>query len=305
MRLVDVHVHLNDPAFAEDLPAVVARAEEAGVARMVVAGYDLPSSARAVALAERFPSVWAAVGVSPHEAETWCEEVREDLLALARGEKVVAVGEIGLDYHYERAARAVQREVFRAQLEMAAFLGLPVVVHDREAHAETMAILREAGAERVGGVMHCFSGSPETARDAFAMGFGISFAGPITFKNAFRPREVARGLPLAALLCETDAPYLAPHPRRGERNEPALLGLNLAVLAEIHGLPPEDMAWIVWENAERIFGFARRLGAEGRMQIAYELDGALYLNITNACPNRCSFCVRNYAPGVGGYDLWL
>ncbi|MGQ9779594.1 MAG: TatD family hydrolase [Bacillota bacterium] len=305
MRLIDVHVHLNDPAFAEDLPAVVARAEAAGVARMVVTGYDLPSSAAAVELAERYPSVWAAVGVSPHEAATWNEKTREELLALAGRRKVVAIGEIGLDYYYDHPDRAVQQEAFRAQLAMAVSLGLPVVVHAREAHADTLAILREAGIEKVGGVMHCFSGSLETARAAWEMGFTISFAGPITFKNAVRPREVARGLPLAALLCETDAPYLTPHPHRGERNEPARVRLNLETLAVLRGLPPADMAWIVWENAERIFGFARRLPEAGRMQVAYELDGALYLNLTNACPNRCSFCIRNYARGVGGYDLWL
>ncbi|NLG84997.1 MAG: YchF/TatD family DNA exonuclease [Firmicutes bacterium] len=305
MRLIDVHVHLNDPAFADDLPAVIARAEAAGVARMVVTGYDLPSSAAAVELAERYPSVWAAVGVSPHEAATWNEEARRQLRVLAGREKVVAIGEIGLDYHYDRPARSVQQEAFRAQLTLAVELGLPVVIHAREAHAEPLALLRETGAEKVGGGMHCFSGSLETARTAFAMGFGLSFAGPITFKNAVRPKEVARSLPMAALLTETDAPYLAPHPHRGERNEPALVRYNLEALAELHSLPPADMAWIVWENAERIFAFSRRLPAGDRRQIAYELEGVLYLNLTNACPNRCSFCIRNYAHGVGGYDLWL
>ena len=298
MVFVDTHVHLNDPAFADDLETVVARARAADVGRMVVAGYDRASSERAVALADRYPEIWAMVGISPHEAKTWEDPSAEWLASLAKRPKVVGIGEIGLDYHYDYSPRPVQREVFRAQIELAVSAGLPIAVHSREAAADTLATLEEARGRLTGGVMHCFSGSLETARAARAMGLAISFAGPLTFKNAANLRAVAGALPPEALLTETDAPYLTPHPHRGERNEPALVPLVAAALAETRGTSLETLAGTVWANAERIYSFRH-------MQIAYELDGALYLNLTNACPNRCAFCVRDFATGVGGYDLWL
>ena len=302
--LIDTHAHLQMKDYNSDRQAVLDRAKSADVEYIINASFDILSSQLAVKLADENEMLFASVGIHPHDAKTLDDKALETLKGLAQNKKVVAIGEIGLDYYRDLSPRSIQRSAFITQINLARELDLPIIIHNRDSHDDMLSILKE-NLNGLSGVMHCFSGGLETARAALAMGFGISFAGPITFKNALRPQEVARGLPLAALLCETDAPYLAPHPHRGERNEPALLGLNLAVLAELHGLPPEDMAWIVWENAERIFGFARRFRAEGRMQIAYELDGALYLNLTNACPNRCTFCVRNYAPGVGGYDLWL
>ncbi|MGE5598223.1 MAG: TatD family hydrolase [Bacteroidota bacterium] len=259
IRLIDAHVHLNDEAYAADLEAVLDRARAAGVARLVVAGYDAPSSRAAVDLASSHEEVWAAVGVSPHAAASWNEETAREIAALARAAKVVAVGEIGLDYHYDFAPRGVQRAVFRAQLALAASCGRPVVVHNREAHADTLAILAEQKAG-VRGVMHCFSGSLETALTAWQQGFRISFAGPLTFKNADRLRAIAARLPREALLVETDAPYLAPHPHRGRRNEPANVRLVLEALAAARGEAPEATAEAVWENAARTFDFARGRG---------------------------------------------
>lgn len=256
MRLVDTHAHLNDPAFADDLEEVLARARAAGVARLVVAGYDLPSSRRALAIAEKADWIWATVGVSPHEALAWEEESLAELAELAAHPKAAAIGEIGLDFYYDYP-RPAQREAFRRQLALAVELGKPVVIHDREAHAETLAILEEGGAGRVGGVMHCFSGSVETALAAWAMGFHISFAGPVTFKNAVRPREVAAALPLAAILTETDAPYLTPHPHRGQRNEPMRVSLVAAALAAARGMSQEELAAAVWENAARAFRLSK------------------------------------------------
>lgn len=249
--LVDAHVHLNDPQFEADLEAVVARARAAGVGAMIVAGYDLPSSKRAADLAAQFPEVWAVVGVSPHDARTWDENSRKSLIALASHPKVVGIGEIGLDYHYDRSPRPVQREVFRAQLEVALSLGLPVVIHEREAAEDTLALLREARARR--GIMHCFSGSVETAQICWRLGLRISLAGPVTFKNAVRPREVAAAMPLEALLTETDAPYLAPHPHRGSRNEPARVGLVAQAVADARGMSLADLAAAVWRNAKETF----------------------------------------------------
>lgn len=258
MALIDTHVHLNDEAFGADLGEAVARAEAAGVRRMVVAGFDLPSSVAATVIADRFRDVWATVGISPHEAKTWSPAAAAELRRLAGHPKVVGIGEIGLDYHYDFSPRAVQHEAFAAQVELAVSAGLPIVVHNREAHADTLAILKAGGAGRVGGVMHCFSGSLETARAAWAMGFRLSFAGPLTFKNAARPREIAGAVPAEALLTETDAPYLTPHPHRGRRNEPAFVALVAAALAEARGLPLAELAATVWENAERVFGFGKR-----------------------------------------------
>ncbi len=257
MPLVDTHTHLNDEAFADDLEEVLDRAGEAGVGRLVVAGYDLPSSQAAVTIAERYPEVWATVGVSPHEAMAWSAASAERLAGLTGSGKVVAVGEIGLDYHYDLSPRETQRAVFCAQIELAVALDLPIVVHSREAHADTLAALRAHDARAVGGVMHCFSGSLETALAAWSLGFHISFAGPLTFANAARLREVAGRVPRAALLTETDAPYLTPHPHRGRRNEPAMVALVAAALAEARGMQIEELTAVVWENAERVFGFTR------------------------------------------------
>ncbi|MGE5530219.1 MAG: TatD family hydrolase [Patescibacteria group bacterium] len=257
MRLIDTHVHLNDPAYAQDLDEVLGRARDAGVERMVVVGYDLPSSARAAALAERYPQIRAAVGISPHEAETWCDEAGDELARLARRAGVVALGEIGLDHHYVRdpAGRARQTAAFAGQLDLACALGLPVVVHDREAHAEVLALLRARGASLAGGVMHCFTGSEETARAAWDLGLRVSFAGPLTFQNAARTRAVAAKLPPECLLVETDAPYLTPHPYRGRRNEPCHVALVAAALAEARGAPLAELAEGLWRNAELCFGF--------------------------------------------------
>ncbi|HHT05107.1 MAG TPA: TatD family hydrolase [Hydrogenispora sp.] len=253
MRLFDTHCHLNDPAYQADLAAVLKRARAAGVVRMLVVGYDLPSSQQALALAEAEDGIYAAVGIHPHDAAgvTAADLVRlEEMLAHP---KAVALGEIGLDYHYENSPRREQQEVFRAQLALAQKVGKPVVIHGREAHADLVAALKAEG-DRYQGVMHCYSGSKEAAREYLDLNLYISVAGPVTFKNARKLLEVVPMLPPERLLLETDAPYLTPHPWRGRRNEPACLVAVAERVAQLRGMTTEAVADLTWENGAACFG---------------------------------------------------
>jgi len=251
MELTDTHAHLDFPQFDGDREEVIERALAAGVRRIINVGADLASSRRAVALAEAHPPIYAAVGVHPHDAKTLTDEALAELLGLARHPKVVAIGEIGLDFYRDLSPREAQRQAFERQLALARELGLPVIVHDRNAHAEVMDVLRRRGLR---GVLHCFSGDLEMARQAIEMGFYISVAGPATFKNAKRLPEIVRQLPLERLLIETDCPYLAPHPHRGRRNEPAYVRLVAEAVADIKGLPLEEVARVTTANARALFG---------------------------------------------------
>lgn len=252
MSYVDVHAHLNDPAFKDDWEEALRRAFAAGVEEIIVAGYDLSSSEKAVAMALAFPGVYATVGVHPHEAAKAPEDYLEQLQTLARSPVVVAIGEIGLDYHYNFSVPEVQQEVFRQQLDLAKKLGLPVVVHDREAHADTLRLLEEASS-LPGGIMHCYSGSLPMAERFIRLGLGFSFGGPLTFTNAHRVREVAAGLPRDRVMLETDCPYLTPVPHRGKRNEPAYLPLAAEALAGIWGMTAAEVGELTTANARRTF----------------------------------------------------
>lgn len=252
MNLFDTHCHLNDGAYRNDREEVIRRARQQGVGIMLVAGYDLHSSVRAVELASRYQGVYAAVGVHPHDAVTYDSSVEKDLERLLAKEKVVAVGEIGLDYHYNRSPRDSQQEVFRRQLALAAAAKLPVIIHDREAHGDLLRLLRAAG-ENHWGVLHCYSGSREMLTDFLALGLFISVGGAVTFRNARKLPEVVKAVPTGRLLLETDAPYLTPHPYRGRRNEPAYLVITAGRVAEIRGVSLEELAVSTTENAFRLF----------------------------------------------------
>ena len=257
--LIDTHVHLHAAQFDDDRAAVIQRMRAAGIIAAVTIGTDVPDSRAAVALAGQHPDVWATVGVDPHEAASFADGTLDELCALAQSPQVVAVGEIGLDYYWDKAPRETQAHVFQQQLELAQALQLPIVVHNREAHQDLMAILANwAGAhpwrgKRPLGVLHCFSGDAEMALQAVELGFMISLAGPVTFKNAKKPLAVAAAVPLDALVIETDAPYLAPHPYRGKRNEPAYLPLTAQRIAEIKGISIEELAQKTTTNAQRLF----------------------------------------------------
>ncbi len=253
--LVDSHAHLCDEAFDPDRDEVIDRAAGAGLTTIMDVGYDLDSSGRAAALAGRRQEVQAAVGISPHDAAKASGDYLDQLAELAKNPRVVAIGEIGLDFYYDLSPRDRQREVFHDQLELADQLGLPVIIHDRDAHGEILDILRSRrGTEYPAGVLHCFSGSLEMARECIKMGFFLSVAGPVTFHNARRLAQTVAELPLERLLVETDCPYLTPVPYRGKRNEPANVALVAAKIAEIKGLPADEVARITAENAAALFG---------------------------------------------------
>jgi TatD DNase family protein len=251
--LIDSHAHLEMTAYDGDREAVLARAAKAGVGAIVTVGTTLPDAVKAVTLAGRYDSVYAAVGIHPHEAGQIGGETYDTLRKLARQPKVIAVGEIGLDFFYNHSPREVQLLRFREQLALAEELDLPVIIHDRDAHAETLAVLDEY-AGRLRGVLHCFSGDLVMARTCLARGFHLSIAGPVTYRNADRLREVAREAPLERLLVETDAPYLAPQPHRGKRNEPAYVVQTAECLAGVRGITLAEVARQTTANACRLFG---------------------------------------------------
>lgn len=252
--LFDTHVHLNDDQFKEDIEEVIKRAQEAGVSSMVVVGFDRATITRAMELIEEYAFIYAAIGWHPVDAIDMQDEDLAWIEELSSHPKVVAIGEMGLDYHWDKSPRDIQKEVFRKQIRLAKKVKLPIVIHNREATADIVDILKEEHAEEVGGIMHCFSGSPEVAKECLNMNFYISLGGPVTFKNAKKPKEVAVEVPLDKLLIETDCPYLAPHPYRGKRNEPAYVKLVAEQIAELKGLTFDEVAAATTENARKLFG---------------------------------------------------
>ncbi len=253
MPLFDTHAHFDAEQFDEDRDAVLSALPESGVCLVVNPGCDVPTSRAAVALAEKYPHVYAAVGIHPEECGAVTEADLEELRTLAQQEKVVAIGEIGLDYYWEgNPEREVQRAIFRRQMELAREMKLPVIIHDREAHGDTMAVILEYPDVR--GVLHCFSGSPEMAAELLKRGWYLGFDGPITYKNARRAPEVAAITPLDRIVIETDSPYLTPVPYRGKRNDSRYLPYVVEKLAEWKGVTTEEMTRITWENGLRLYG---------------------------------------------------
>lgn len=251
--LVDTHCHLNHPDLAGDIADVLKRAREAGVGRIICAGFDMESSREAVRQAHESPMVYATVGIHPHDASKFRAEDEEELTQLCREKKVVALGETGLDYHYDLSPRETQQQVYRLHIRLAQKLSLTLVIHSREAGDDTLDILEDEGMPDRGAVLHCFSGDIDMARRALGIGCYLGIAGPITFKNADDFRGTVEGLPLESLLIETDAPYLAPHPYRGKRNEPAYVRLVAEKLAELRGISLPEVASHTTSNAERLF----------------------------------------------------
>ncbi len=301
--LIDTHAHLDHAQFDEDRDAVIARALEQGISRILSVGCDLESSAANVRLSAAHAQVFAAVGIHPHDAPQ-ADDAGLAFLAklLQQSEKVVAVGEIGLDFYRDRAPRDAQRLAFRRQIALARHVKKPIIVHDRDAHDEVLAILREEGAAEVGGVLHCFSGDTTMARACLDLGFYLSFPGTITYPKNDAAREVVRAIPIDHLLVETDCPYLAPQAFRGKRNEPAYIRHTAAMIAEIKGLSLEDVARITSRNACKLFGIGD-IDQSGK--IAYRIRDSLYLNLTNRCSNACTFCAKFKEFVVKGHALKL
>jgi TatD DNase family protein len=268
---------------------------------MLVVGTDIESSRESVELAEKYPQLYAAVGVHPHDAGRVTDACYGVIRNLAlSSSKVVAIGEIGLDFYRDKSPRTDQERVFRTFLRMATELDKPVIVHDREAHRQVLDCLREEHMQR--GVLHCFSGDSAMAAEALALGFYISIPGTITYPSNESLREVVRATSIDRMLVETDCPYLTPVPHRGKRNEPAYTRLTAERVAEVKGLSLEDVARITTKNVRDLFGI--RLWDQST-KIAYKIRNSLYLNITNQCSNRCSFCAKFDDFTVKGHNLLL
>ncbi|MEW6416610.1 MAG: TatD family hydrolase [Nitrospirota bacterium] len=324
--MIDTHCHLEMDDFDKDREDVIKRAKEAGIEAIVTIGSDLKGNIGGLELSKQYDFIYCSVGFHPHDAKDFTEDIFEKIKQWAtdyriignppipplekggeggfeEGEpkpKVVAIGEIGLDYHYDNSPREIQQDVFIKQLQYAKETNLPAIIHSREAKKDTLEIIKESGINK--GVLHCFSGDMEMAEKAMAMGFYISIAGPVTFKNARRPREIAKAIPDDYLLIETDAPYLTPEPFRGRRNEPSYLVHTARAIAELRGVTIEDLARITTLNAKRLFKIGQ-MPEKG--VITYKIRNNLYLNITNRCTNKCSFCIRFHTDYVKGHNLRL
>ena len=297
----DTHAHLDLSPLSEAEDAVVRRAHDAGVTRITTIGIDPESSANAVAIAHRHAGIYASVGLHPHDASRLSDETLSRLEELSRCDKVVGIGETGLDFYRDRSPRDAQRTAFREQIRMARRRNLPVIVHDRDAHDEVLSILAEEKAAEVGGIFHCFSGDLAMARKAVAMNFLVSIPGAITYKGSEAQVAAVRGLPLDRLLIETDCPFLAPLPHRGKTNEPSYVPLVAAKVAEIQGVSVEDVARVTTWNALRLF----RVPVEEEVRTVYRIRDSLYLNVTNRCTNVCTFCAKRRDWHVKGHLLKL
>ncbi|MBT0653888.1 TatD family hydrolase [Geomobilimonas luticola] len=303
VTLIDSHAHIYGKEFHADFAEMLQRAADAGVSHIITVGADLESSRQACDLATSYEQIHCAVGIHPHDADRVTDKCYEVVRELAtQHPKVVAIGEIGLDFYRDRSPRDVQETVFRRFIRLARELSLPVIVHDRDAHDRVMAILREEKAEEVGGVLHCFSGDLAMARECVEMGFYISIPGTVTYPGNEALREVVRGIKIEHLLVETDCPYLTPVPHRGKRNEPAHVRLTAEKVAEVKGLSLEDVGRITSLNTHRLFGIGT---VPQKTRIAYRIRNSLYLNITNRCSNRCSFCAKFDDFTVKGHYLHL
>ncbi|MDD6012685.1 MAG: TatD family hydrolase [Oscillospiraceae bacterium] len=250
MNIFDTHAHYDDEAFDGDRDALLSELFSGGICGIINCGCDLKSSLNSLALTQKYPQIYAAVGVHPHEAEEVTEQDMQKLRALYAEKKVVAVGEIGLDYHYDFSPRDRQLEIFEKQLALSKELSLPVIIHDREAHEDTLRLLKQY---RPTGVVHCFSGSVEMAQEIIALGMYIGLGGAVTFKNAKRPVAVAEYVPLDRLLLETDAPYMAPVPCRGQRCNSLMIDLTAQKIAEIKGLAKQELIDTCTANAKTLF----------------------------------------------------
>lgn len=252
--LFDTHAHLDDSKFDDDRDAVIQRCKEEGVALILNAASNLATSVKAIKLTQEYDFIYASVGVHPHDASEMDENSCGILAEMAeKNQKVRAIGEIGLDYYYDYSPRDVQKKRFAQQIDMAKQLKLPVIIHDRDAHEDTMNILKKSGVNEVGGVLHSFSGSVEMMRECLRLNMCISLSGPVTFKNARKTVEVAQSVPLDMLLIETDSPYLTPVPHRGERNYPAYVRHVAEKIAALRDMDFEEVARITMENGKRLF----------------------------------------------------
>ena len=296
---IDTHTHLFFKNFDDDRDEVIKNAISAGVKYMLVPGTDIETSKQAVELAEKYESVYAAVGVHPHDTKDWDDTWIDELRELAQHKKVVAIGEIGLDYFYDFSPKDKQHHAFEKQIELALELNLPIIIHNRESNNDIMEFARKYKETSIKAQYHCFAGTIDNARELVEMGHYISFTGNITFKKADSVREVLSKVSVENILLETDSPFLTPVPHRGKRNESKHIPLIAEVVAETHHLRVEDVARTTSWNTYKLFG----IGEKMKLSFTYQIGESLYVNVTNRCNSDCVFCDRKGDAVINGYSL--
>jgi len=303
--IIDTHAHIDGTDYDEDREAVIERARENGVQYIVNIGCDIESSYSSMELAEQYDLIYATAGIHPHDVKSIDDDTYAHLRQLLLHPKVIALGEIGLDFFKNYSPHDVQRTHFRKQIELAREMNKPIIVHCRDAKEDTISILSEfypKDATARSGIFHCFSGDQELAEQALEMGFYISFSGSLTFKKSEILREVAKTIPADRLFAETDCPYLTPTPHRGKRNEPAYVNFTAEKLAELRGLKIEDVQRTMALNFFELFGIGENAKTG---TVSYKIRNSLYLNLTQRCTADCVFCTRLTKPVVQGYNLAL
>ena len=298
---IDTHAHLFYPNFEGDLVEVVARARQNDVDYILVPATDTKTAEQVIDLTEKYEMVYGAVGIHPHDTKDWTSSLISKIEKLAKNKKIVAIGEIGLDYYYDFSPKEKQIEAFKAQIELALKLNLPVIIHNRDSDEDVMEIIRSYCGTGLKAQLHCFNGSIEDAMELVGMNFMISFTGNITFKKADNLRKILQHIPPENLLLETDSPFMTPVPHRGKRNEPSYVKYVAEQIAELHKLRLIDLARITSFNAFRTFG----IGSKSESALTYTLGNSLYINVTNRCNAHCVFCKRKENPILRGYNLGM
>ncbi len=296
---IDTHAHLFYPNFNGEIDQVIERANNAGVNYIIVPGTDLATSKKAIELAEQYESVYATVGVHPHDTAEWKDSFIDTLEEFSKHPKVVAIGEIGLDYYYDFSPKEIQIKAFKKQIDLAIKVNLPIIVHNRESNEDLMKIIREYCESSLRAQFHCFAGSAADANELTKMGHFISFPGNITFKKSNDLREVLKSVGPQKILLETDAPFMTPVPYRGQRNEPSYVILVAEKIAEIFNIDLDDVARMTNYNAYNLFG----IGEKGKLRYVYKIKDSLYINVTNRCNADCVFCDRKGEAVIKGYNL--
>lgn len=295
----DTHAHLFYPNFENDLDNVIEKTKNSGVDFIIVPGTDIETSKKAIQLAEKYDFIFAAVGVHPHDTKNWDSSILPQLQELINHKKVVAVGEIGLDYFYDFSPKEKQIVAFSSQIELAIKNNKPIIVHNRDANFDMMNIIRSFRGSSLRAQFHCFAGTLEDARELIEMHHFISFTGNITFKKMDSLRNILSRISVENLLLETDSPFMTPDPHRGERNDPSFVKLVAEKIAEVHHLRIEDVARTTSYNAYKLFG----IGMKPKVSFTYQIGNSLYINVTNRCNADCIFCDRKGDAVINGYNL--
>ena len=296
---IDTHAHLFFQNFENDLDQVIDNARKNGISYIIVPATDLKTAEDVIKLTEKYDLIYGAVGVHPHDTKNWDDSFIPKLEKLAENKKIIAIGEIGLDYYYDYSPSDKQIEAFKAQIELALKLDLPIIVHNRDSDKDMMEIIGSYCSRGLKAHFHCFNGSIEDAMELIGMNHMVSFTGNITFKKSDALRKIAEQVPMDHLLIETDSPFMTPEPHRGKRNEPAYVKLVAEKLAELHNLRVTDVAKITSYNAFRLYG----IGDDTETVFTYKLGNSLYINVTNRCNSKCVFCKRKGNPVLQGYNL--